>query len=303
MMLPRPALVAHCDWGKDAKKRYMAIARLEGDTYTVSPSERVGDTATLPQRLRADGPVLIGFDFPIGLPTAYAEKAGIEDFKSALAGFGDEWFVVCSSKDEITLQRPFYPMRPGGTSQTHLTDGLSVADMAALRRACERKTALRKTNACPLFWTLGGNQVGKGAITGWREVVIPLTAQGAALWPFDGKLANCLGGADFTLCETYPADACARLGAVPKSKRKQTERAKVVPALQEWLSKRQIHLTDETQLKDAFGHDPAGEDRFDAFVGLLGMLDVVLGHQKEAPPLTDEERRIEGWILGQVERG
>jgi len=42
-----------------------------------------------------------------------------------------------------------------------------------------------------------------------------------------------------------------------------------------------------------------GEDAFDAIIGLLGMLAVVLGYQPAGDPGDDEIRRIEGWILGQ----
>ena len=44
-----------------------------------------------------------------------------------------------------------------------------------------------------------------------------------------------------------------------------------------------------------YKHD---DDRFDALVGLLGMLSVVLGNRPDGAP-GDEPTRIEGWILGQ----
>ncbi len=63
--------------------------------------------------------LLVGFDFPIGLPLAYARRAGIPDFLSALSDFGfDEWgefYSVAETADEIRIERPFYPHRPGGT--------------------------------------------------------------------------------------------------------------------------------------------------------------------------------------------
>ncbi len=304
----KPAVIAHCDWGKDPKKRYMAIGRLEGERYMLSPPVLVGTTAGLIQRLESykisNGNTLISFDFPIGLPNAYAQRAGISNFKDAITNFPDEWFSVCDSEEQISLARPFYPHNSGGRKQEHLLNGLGISAIAELRRGCEWRTRDRKVNACPLFWTLGGNQVGKGAITGWREVVIPAISNGAALWPFDGPLANCLAH-PVALAETYPADACARLNAVPTKKTDQKARWAVVPELRKWIASRLVAVSQgaEDCLQMAFGNDKAGEDRFDAFVGLLGMIDVVLGHQAEAPPLTDEERRIEGWILGQDERG
>ena len=41
-----------------------------------------------------------------------------------------------------------------------------------LLRRCERGGNGHK-QACCLFWTLGGNQVGKAAIIGWRDVLAP----------------------------------------------------------------------------------------------------------------------------------
>lgn len=48
--------------------------------------------------------------------------------------------------------------------------------------------------ACPLFWTLGANQVGKGAIIGWRDVLSPALHddKGVFLWLFDGFLDDLL---------------------------------------------------------------------------------------------------------------
>ena len=50
-----------------------------------------------------------------------------------------------------------------------------------------------------------------------------------------------------------------------------------------------------------FGEDAAGEDRFDAFMGLLGMIEVVEGRRADSPSLSLEIARWEGWILGQLD--
>lgn len=54
------------------------------------------------------------------------------------------------------------------------------------------------------------------------------------------------------------------------------------------------------QLQDGFGGAPDGEDRFDAVVGLFGMLNVVLGRQPPGEVSDGPLRAIEGWILGQA---
>jgi hypothetical protein len=43
-----------------------------------------------------------------------------------------------------------------------------------------------------------------------------------------------------------------------------------------------------------------GEDPFEALVGVLGMLNVLLGHRQTGEPTDDSVRRVEVWILGQV---
>jgi hypothetical protein len=55
-------------------------------------------------------------------------------------------------------------------------------------------------------------------------------------------------------------------------------------------------LIDE--IEDGFGPG-GGDDRFDAAVGLFGMLNVVLGRRPSGEPDDPVVRRIEGWILGQ----
>lgn len=71
-----PSLVIAADWSTDERKRWMVRAeRVDPCAYIVRPPEPVGDTATLISRLRSqigeNESLLIGFDFPIGLPVAY----------------------------------------------------------------------------------------------------------------------------------------------------------------------------------------------------------------------------------------
>lgn len=99
----------------------------------------------------------------------------------------DDWRV---ETHEISIERPFYPkLSNGRPRQKHLCDAHGVEAMDELRRRCELRTCDRRA-ACPLFWTLGHNQVGKGAITGWQEIIVPAIACGARLWPFDGGLGD-----------------------------------------------------------------------------------------------------------------
>ena len=70
---------------------------------------------------------------------------------------------VADNADDISLTRPFYPRTyPKGRRQADLLGALGLKTMDELLRACDRK--LRQHAACSIFWTLGGNQVGKAAI-------------------------------------------------------------------------------------------------------------------------------------------
>lgn len=156
-----------------------------------------------------------------------------------------------------------------------------------------------------LFWTLGGNQVGKGAITGWRELIVPRLGV-IGLWPFDGRLADLVESKPIVIAETYPGDVYGRLGIKRGgwSKGRQSDRQRIGQDIQPWLAARQdidaFALAD--RFGDGFGPDKAGEDRFDAVVGLLGMLDVVTGRRHEGAPMDEAIRLWEGWIVGHCNR-
>ncbi|MBB4576031.1 DUF429 domain-containing protein [Rhizobium lentis] len=302
-------VIAHCDWSVEGKKRWMCVAVRQDETWVLSAPEPVGDTQNLIHRLRrrsgADAAVLMGFDFPIGLPAAYGRTLGTPDFPSFLRSFGDtrfaRWFDVAKHHSEISIDRPFYPMRPGGTQRQHLFDALGLTAKDLLRR-CERATPDRG-DACMLFWTLGGNQVGKAALAGWREIILP-NMEKLSLWPFDGPLHGLMVPGATVVAETYPGDVYGQLG-VPRrpvwSKRQQHGRRSVASHLVRWLENRP-HVDGsglQSLINDGFGNGKDGEDRFDATVGLLGMIDVVDGRRGEGVPEADDVKTWEGWILGQ----
>lgn len=302
-------IIAHCDWSIDRKKRWMCVAVRNGAGWTLSAPEQVGDTDGLIQGLRrragADGALLIGFDFPIGLPAAYGRALGLADFRSFLRSLGDQrfarWFDVAEHHREISIDRPFYPMRPGGTQRQHLFDALGLSGKDLLR-LCERATPDRG-DACMLFWTLGGNQVGKAALVGWREIIMP-NLEKLSLWPFDGPLHELMRPGTTVVVETYPGDVYGQLG-IPRrpvwSKRQQDGRRSVASHLMRWLEDRpQIEGSGlRSLISDGFGNGKDGEDRFDATVGLFGMIDVVDGRRGEGVPEVDDVKTWEGWILGQ----
>jgi hypothetical protein len=313
-----PTVIAHADWGTQSTKQWFARATLDsGGMYHVHAPTLVGPAESLLRRIsderHGQGSALVGFDFPIGLPVAYADAAGIDSFVQALPAFGwGEWrdfYRVAETRDEVSLRRPFYPQRPGGTSQAHLYEGLGFDGMDKLLRGSDRATKDRRA-ACSIFWTLGGNQVGKGAISGWSKVLAPALRERTlpiALWPFDGTLDELIAEPRVVIAETYPAEFYGHLGiALPGSKRQQTARRAVAPAFQYWLERHgvagrvRVEPDAENSISSGFGARGDGEDQFDAFVGLIGMLNVVLGCRPAGEPAVGSRQRlVEGWILGQ----
>ncbi len=315
-----PELVIHADWGITFNKRWMACARLNHDRhYCAGAPAVVRDSAGLLDGVReqidSHSFAVLGFDFPIGLPRKYAEHAGIKSFRSALIEFGHnrwaEFYTPASAAGQINLYRPFYPRRPGGTLREHLTSALGL-EWQDLLRVCDRKQPHRQA-ACALFWTLGANQVGKAAISGWREVLEPALHRNSldlAIWPFDGPFHRLAKPSRIVIAETYPAECYFHLGLLPNasalghqwSKRKQSDRALSGRLLAERATAMGVVLDYELsrQIADGFGTDKNGEDRFDAVVGLFGMLNVVLGHRDPGDPTDETLRAVEGWILGQA---
>jgi hypothetical protein len=310
MMVDR---VVHADWGSDPVKRWMCVAEWRSDAYRVLSPQPVGELESFLARVAVSSngsTCLVGFDFPIGLPVADAHRAGIDSFRDMLGQFGQgdwaDFYRLAERADEIAVRRPFYPRRPGGTRQVQLLRGLGVASREDLLRRCERQTAQRAA-AAPLFWTLGAKQAGRAAIIGWRDLIAPGLAEsggGLSLWPFDGDLGTLLNAGQIVVCETYPAEACVQLGLRPPgrgwSKRSQVGRRAQAPALLDWVARRNLQLDADLRasVSDGFGASPGGEDPFDALLGLLAMLGVVLGSRTAGAPDDAAVRRLEGWILG-----
>lgn len=279
--------VVSADWSVNPAKRWMAVAEREGERWTVRDVTRVPDPPLL--LIPREGRTLLGFDFPIGVPDAYATRAGVERFVDLLLEAGRGRFAAfyepATTPEEISITRPFYPRRPGGTSRAQLSGALGLDDPEQLYRQCERRTA-RRDAASPLFWTLGAKQVGRAAIAGWRDVLVPALRSedyDVALWPFHGELAMLSRTHRVVACETYPAEAYRHLGFPRRgwSKRNEADRRRLIGR--------------------ALLDGPAGEDPFDALVALRHMLDVVAG-RLPAHPFAEWPPGLaarEGWILGQ----
>ena len=302
-----PAHIYHADWGSAPNKRWLAQAELGSvGRYTAHSPNRIEKHTDLIPRIRrqidSGQCALVGFDFPIGIPAPYARLAGVTDFKSFLRQVGSgEWadfHRVARVPSEISIQRPFYPFAPGKTRQAHLLSALGLESIDDLRRECDKGRDGRRA-ACPLFWTLGANQVGKGAIVGWRDVLAPALRDDKSvfIWPFDGRLDELLQPGTIVIAETYPAECYGWFFAEPlKGKGNLDIRKKAGGHLLRWAE------TACVALDPALAHTirkgfPEGDDAFDSVVGLFGMIEVVTGRRQ---PGEDTIRKLEGWILGQA---
>ena len=292
------------------------MARLDDrGRYRAGPPEPVGDLGTLLDRLRAagtrDGPVLLGLDLPLGLPVAYARRAGIDSFVDWFRSLGEgDWrdiYRPAADRSEIALTRPFYPLRPGGTSRAELIEALGLSDWDALYRRCDRPP--HRPAAAALFWTLGAQQVGKAALNAWENLLVPAVRAGEVrLWPFEGALPDLLAGGDVVVAETYPGEVYGHLGlsfrredGTRGGKGNRSVRQANAPALLK--AARRLDVRPGRGLRSAietgFAPEQGGDDAFDAAVGLLGAVNVLRGFRLPGEPDDRVVRQIEGWILGQ----
>ncbi|WP_328702563.1 hypothetical protein [Belnapia mucosa] len=284
----------------------MAIRNAEG-WEAVAPRP-VGPLDSLLPGLLAPGlPVALGLDLPLGLPRAYAagrREAGFPEFLRGLGACPD-FFEVSATLETIAHDRPFYPARgiKGMTRAAHAA-ALGLGGAEGLSRWCDRATAERPAGA-PVFWTLGANQSGKAAITAWRDWLVPALAAAAPirLWPFEGRLHALLAPGRAVLAEVYPAEALRQCGLkLAGSKRAQGPRRALAPALRAAMAARRVapDAALAAAIEGGFGADPAGEDRFDSVIGLLGLIAVLDGARPDYIPDDPWIRRWEGWVLGQT---
>jgi hypothetical protein len=215
--------------------------------------------------------------------------------------------VPAASPGEITPYRPFYPASPRGARREHLAAGLGVAHHDDLLRRCERPGALVRRPSS-LFWLVGPNQVGRAAIAGWLQLLVPALREvdaGAVppvwLWPFDGSFAQLVGRAGTVVAETYPAQCAAAVGVWPVVKSRAEARREAAGAVVRAADRLGVTLTAAARADVARGFP--NEHAFDAFVGLLGLVAAARGVwpadvPADVPALAGDGLGVEGWILG-----
>ena len=249
--------------------------------------------------------MFVGFDFPIGVPAHYAARAGVAKFRELLPqlGKGDwsDFFSVCDAPEQISVHRPFYPDgQRKGRKQEDLCRGHGVSSMKQLLRRCELGGKDRREAGC-LFWILGPKQVGKAAISGWRDVLIPaIQATGPVyFWPFDGPLSLLFARGSMVIAETYPAECYEWLpGKLRGSKRAPNSRKEFCSSWLSWAARNEIIIDQRLQNEICNGFPTGGDDAFDAVVGLLGMIQLCMRIRSFIEPTEADIVDIEGWILG-----
>lgn len=288
----------------------MAQAEHLGDgTYEVLAPRLVGEPALFLASIRATIGVyevaLIGFDFPIGLPCQYALNAGILDFKSGLARFGrDEWADFYEVSAHPSLRQPFYPpptRLKGQYDRATLVRALESSTYSDLLRLCDQKTVGRRA-AQSVFFTLGGAQVGRAAISGWRDVLAPAIGR-VRLWPFDGDIEVLMEEPGLTVVEIYPTEAYNHLGVrigagTGRKKGVLLDRKEATSHLVSLFKTGPIKFSSEAKSVIEAGFE--SDDDFDAIMGLLSMLLIVTGQRSAGVPDVPSVRGVEGWIFGQA---
>lgn len=260
--MKRPPLIVSCDWSADPRKRWQTVAHLSADgSYEITAPKPVLDLPDFFRGLRDTSPhgsILAGFDFPIGIPRRYADLAKVSEFVRLLPELGTgrwvDFYRVAETSSEISLTRPFYPRKPGGTNKQHLVGGLGVSSLGDLLRACDRSTSTRR-QACEIFWTLGANQVGRAAISGWRDLLAPAVLdRNISIWPFEGELSELFEADRIAVAEIYPAETYSHLGLLRNfGKRSREGRRSQSTTIQGWCDRARILVSLEYRRLD-FGN-------------------------------------------------
>lgn len=297
-----PDLVVSADWGSKPEKRWATNARLEGGCYVVEePRNVVNHTAWFRSLIRESKRrrVLVGLDLPIGVPRTWAKRVKwTAGFRALLPELGRRSFLrFFEPSDSPRLHQPFYPVEKSGSRQARLASRLGVSEFSRLLRHCEQPLGGHGAAEC-IFWLVGPTQVGKAAISAWRELLQPHLSE-IKIWPFDGALSEVSEPGALGVCEIYPGEALTHVVPVEHrgSKTNPEDRKRMCGNLEPGLAEVAFELPCIREMAKGFD----SEDPFDSFIGLLSMLQVVTGARSTGLPSDPEIARalpMEGWILG-----
>jgi hypothetical protein len=99
-------MLVHADWSTNARKKWMTSAERIPQGWLITAPRLVPSASDfMDQWLFSDRTVLVGFDFPIGVPAAFGRRTGFDHFPEALTKFGiGEWasfFVIADRPEDI----------------------------------------------------------------------------------------------------------------------------------------------------------------------------------------------------------
>jgi hypothetical protein len=298
------------DWSKHAQRRAVYAADVPARRiYRLHPKPHW----SLPQILDAaaslssNGPVLVAFDVPFGVPESYLAAAeAIPHWKSPqsfLQLLQLTWSMPCffeatSNSANWKIEQPFFavPGRKGG-----LTSYIQAAARYGIHL---RRKIDQQTKAKSLFIKSGiPGSAGSAACSLWAELgpLLHNTSRNFAVWPFEGDLASLLRSFPIVLGEMYPRAAYATaLSSQPVPLRAPMSLAKTDANVRQsaiasltaahWLHDHKVRVEDLSSAQSS-------EDDFDACITAAALLRCQLERVPFCGPWQKTDR-IEGGILG-----
>ena len=172
--------------------------------------------AFLHAQLAEGGRQLVGFDFPMGYPSGFAERLTGTASARALHGWlarrindgpdnlNNRFEIAAAINQALGGAGPFWGC-PKGRPRPHLPS-LKTVDYMALGLAEKRRVERENPRAKPVWQLLGAGSVGSQALLGIPVVHRLARAFGAAIWPFEPLSA-------LTFAEVYPSLLSAEVTA------------------------------------------------------------------------------------------
>ena len=172
--------------------------------------------ALLHAQLAEGGRQLVGFDFPMGYPSGFAERLTGTASARALHGWlarrindgpdnlNNRFEIAAAINQALGGAGPFWGC-PKGRPRPYLPS-LKTVDYIALGLAEKRRVERENPRAKPVWQLLGAGSVGSQALLGIPVVHRLARAFGAAIWPFEPLSA-------LTFAEVYPSLLSAEVTA------------------------------------------------------------------------------------------
>ncbi len=290
------------DWSKDSKKRSVWVADMQARRLRKAepPGWDFKSVLGLAKTLRDAGPVLIGIDAALGLPSDYCRLAVEQSLLRRSDTFVD-WLQRFTSEgdffEKVTdpacwrVKRPWFAVPKGHGGLRSFT---SKGKDGLLRR-------IDKATGAKTLFAVSGIPGTAGSATRelWKEL-IPLLAgkREFAIWPFEGKLPTLLCKHGIVLAETYPglAYAAALADDIPAArmriaKTRELEREGACCRLTKaaWVANYSVDLGDLDAAR-------CNDDDFDACLTAAALLRCVC-EKRELADSKWIDARVEGSML------